>query len=60
MTKKLTAAALKRLKDSKPPSERLEVRDGGATGLYVVKYPTGAMSWAMKFRKPNGKLARTT
>jgi integrase len=57
VTKLLTAASAAKLKAGR---ERIEVRDGGTPGLYLNIYPTGQRSFAMKFRRPNGKLARFT
>src|SRR5262245_1244355 len=57
MTKLLTTAAVTKLKAGR---DRIEVRDGGTPSLYLVIYPTGQRSFAMKFRRPSGKLARLT
>jgi hypothetical protein len=55
--KVLTAAAVRL---HKPGAVRREVPDGGAVGLRLVIQPSGAMSWAMRFRRPSGVLAKLT
>jgi integrase len=45
----LTAKAIEQAK-SKPA--RYEVADGGCVGLYLVVQPSGAKSWAFRFRSP--------
>jgi integrase len=57
MTKLLTSAAASKIKAGR---DRIERKDGGTPGLYLAIYPTGLRSFAMKFRRPNGKLARLT
>ncbi|MHC2707810.1 integrase [Bradyrhizobium diazoefficiens] len=42
----------------KPRSKRTEIRDAGCPGLILIIQPSGHKSWAMRFRRPNGKLAR--
>jgi integrase len=39
--------------DKKPPATRVEVSDGG-TRLYLIRQPSGAMSWAFRYRAPAG------
>ena len=56
MAKVLTDASVRRFKKG---SERREVADGGRRGLYLVIQPTGAKSWAFRFRV-NGKSAKLT
>jgi integrase len=51
----LTAAAVAKFR---PTAQRREIRDGGASGLYLVVQPSGAKSWAMRFRRPSGKSAK--
>jgi integrase len=53
----LTDAAVRKLK---PKRERREVPDSKATGLYVVIQPSGAKSFALRFRRPDGKPAKLT
>src|SRR5262249_22383482 len=55
--KALTSAAVERLK---PGRERREIPDAKSSGLYLIIQPTGAKSWAMRFRKPNGDKAKLT
>jgi integrase len=57
MPKTLTAAAVQKLK---PAAKRREIRDGGAPGLHLVIQPSGAKTWALRFRRPNGKPAKLT
>jgi integrase len=40
------------------PKQRLELPDLGAQGLYVCVQPSGAKSFAMRFRRPDGRNAR--
>ena len=55
--KPLTAAAVARYQ---PTAKRREIPDGGSQGLRLVVQPSGAKSWAMRFRRPNGKTAKIT
>ncbi len=48
MAKALTAAALEKFKPD--PSKRIEKPDGLLTGLYFVIQPSGAQSWAVRYR----------
>src|SRR5271154_3217056 len=57
MAKALTAAGIQRYKPSK---QRREIRDGAATGLYLVLQESGQRSFALRFRKLNGKPAKLT
>jgi integrase len=57
MAKALTAAGILRYKPSK---QRREIRDGAATGLYLVLQESGQRSFALRFRKLNGKPAKLT
>src|SRR5580693_4693782 len=45
----LTDIAIKKLVSS-PPSARLETADGKVAGLYLVQQPSGATSWALRYR----------
>jgi hypothetical protein len=51
----LTVSAIRMLR---PDKERREVRDTGGQGHYLTIEPTGAKSFAMRFRRPNGRSAR--
>jgi integrase len=55
----LTAAAIRRYK---PQGQRLEIPDAKAPGLYLIiqPRPTGAKSWAVRFRRPDGRPAKLT
>jgi len=57
MAKQLTAAAVERFR---PAKDRREIPDGGCPGLYLIIQPSGAKSWALRFRRPNGKPAKLT
>jgi integrase len=57
MAKTLTTAGIARYK---PSQERREIRDGAATGLYLIVQESGQRSFALRFRKPNGKPAKLT
>jgi integrase len=59
MPKALTAAAVRALKPD-PRKVRREVADGGAPGLHLVIQPSGAKSWAMRFRRPGGRPGKLT
>lgn len=52
MTTQLTVAAIAKFEPE--PHRRREIRDGGAQSLYLVVQPSGAKSWAMRFRRPGG------
>lgn len=47
MAKTLTA---KFIDNVKPDASRREIPDGGMPGLYLVVQPSGAMSWAVRYR----------
>ncbi|WP_372783491.1 tyrosine-type recombinase/integrase [Phenylobacterium sp.] len=57
MASKLTAVVVR---DVKPdPSKRREIPDDGCRGLYLVVQPSGARSWALRYRRPgDGKPAK--
>ena len=54
---KLTAVSVEQ---RKPAKVRQEIPDDLSVGLRLVLQPSGAKSWAMRFRKPNGKAAKLT
>src|SRR4051794_32711145 len=56
MAKRLTDAAIKKLKSA---ANRREIPDAGS-GLRLIIQTSGAKSWAMRFRRPNGKPAKLT
>jgi integrase len=56
MATKLTAVAVQ--KKFKPGTQRREILDALCKGLYLVIEPTGYKSWALRFRRPNGKFAK--
>jgi integrase len=39
---------------------RQEIPDAGCLGLYLVIQPTGTKSWAVRYRRPDGKPAKLT
>jgi hypothetical protein len=52
-----TDLAIKKLKPH--PTKRLELPDAGAAGLYVTVQPgSGAKSFVLRFRRPDGRNAR--
>ena len=57
MAKALTAKAVE--KQQPDPDRRREIPDGLLPGLYLVVQPTGAKSWAVRFRA-NGRTAKVT
>jgi integrase len=57
MAKPLTAAAVARLKAS---TQRREVLDGACQGLYLIIQRSGVKSWAMRFRRPDGRQGKLT
>jgi integrase len=57
MAKPLTAIAVKSFKSGKM---RREMPDGGSPGLYLVVQTSGQKSWALRFRRPNGRPTKLT
>jgi site-specific recombinase XerC len=57
MAKTLTALSVLKLKAGRV---RLEIPDAGCPGLRLIIQPSGAKSWAMRFRRPDGKSAKLT
>src|SRR4051794_26222481 len=57
MARKLTAAAVEKIR---PTAARQEIPDAGSDGLRLVVQPSGAKSWAMRFRGPDGKHVKLT
>ncbi len=57
MAKTLTAGAVKNLLTGE---KRREVPDGGCPGLHLVIQPSGRKSWALRFRRPDGRNAKLT
>ena len=55
MATKLTDAAVKKFKRGK---KRREILDSLSKGLYLVIETTGHKSFALRFRRPGGKLAK--
>lgn len=57
--KKLTQPTIMRLKAT---DERQEIRDELTRGLHLIiqPLPTGTKSWALRFRRPDGKPAKLT
>src|SRR5262249_26012474 len=53
------AAAVAKLKPE-PKSKRREISDAGCPGLHLVIQPSGVKSWAMRFRRPDGRSAKLT
>ncbi|MFZ1148381.1 MAG: tyrosine-type recombinase/integrase, partial [Xanthobacteraceae bacterium] len=44
----------------RPGKVRREIPDGGCAGLYLIIQPSGAKSWALRFRRPGGTTAKLT
>jgi integrase len=55
MSKPLTDLAVRK---SKAAKDRIEIPDGAAHGLYLVVQPSGRKSWALRFRRPDGRPAK--
>jgi integrase len=55
--KTLTDAAVRK---EKPTDRRREIRDALGRGLYLVVQPSGAKSWAVRFRRPDGRAGKLT
>jgi integrase len=55
LKKQLTPLGIKNLKPSK---ERREIPDAACPGLYLIVQTSGYKSFAMRFRRPNGKPAK--
>ena len=53
----LTDAAVRKLKAHKA---RREIPDDKASGLYLIIQPTGAKSFALRFRRPDGRSTKLT
>ena len=53
----LTDAAVRKYVAQK---QRREIADARARGLHLVIQPTGRKSWALRFRRPDGKPAKLT
>ena len=58
MAKALTAFTVKNARPSK--EGRRELPDGGCPGLLLVVQSSGHKSWAMRFRRPDGRSAKLT
>jgi integrase len=57
MSKNLTSAAVERYR---PARQRREIRDGGAQGLFLIVQSSGAKSFALRFRRPDGRPGKLT
>ncbi len=60
---KLTSLAVARAKpkrDAAGALQRTEIADGGGVGLYLVVQPSSAKSWALRYRRPDGRPAKLT
>jgi integrase len=55
MAKTFTALAVEKLR---PGKARREIPDAKAVGLYLIIQPSGAKSWALRFRRPGGRPAK--
>jgi integrase len=59
MAKGLTVKRLDRIEKEPPPASRQEIPDGLLTGLYLVRQPSKALSWAVRYRHA-GKTRKVT
>jgi integrase len=57
MAKALTDMAVEKLR---PGKARREIPDAKAAGLYLIIQPSGSKSWALRFRRPDGRPAKLT
>ena len=57
MPKILTDAAVRKYRGGKT---RREIRDCGAQGLFLIVQPSGAKSWALRYRRPDGRPTKLT
>ena len=57
MSKDLTAVAVKKIK---PGKTRLEIPDRASPGLFLIVQPSGKRSFALRFRRPDGRSAKLT
>jgi hypothetical protein len=59
MTKALTGISVAKLRASSNACR--EIPDGGCVGLYLLIYPSGRKSWALRYRRPSsGRPAKLT
>src|SRR5690349_14577260 len=56
-SKPLTAVSARALR---PSDRRQEVPDAGCPGLLLIVQPSGFKSWALRFRRPDGRPAKLT
>lgn len=56
-SKTITASAARL---AKPAAERREIPDAGCPGLYLIIQPSGRKSWAVRYRRPNGRPTKLT
>jgi integrase len=57
LSKLLTDAAIRKYA---PYPKRREISDSRAAGLHLIIQPSGAKSWALRFRRPDGRSAKLT
>src|SRR6516165_5678084 len=55
MAKHLTAVAVAK---ARAGAQRREIPDGGSPGLHLVVQPSGAKSWALRYRRPDRRSAK--
>lgn len=58
LAKKLLTA--RSVETAQPKATRAEYPDAGSPGLYLIVQPTGARSWALRYRRPDGTNAKLT
>lgn len=57
MPKSLTVPTISKYR---PQAKRREIPDAGAAGLRLMIFPSGRKSWALRFRRPDGRSAKLT
>jgi integrase len=55
MSKSLTASSVLK---QRPAKRRQEIPDAGCRGLFLIIQPSGAKSWALRYRRPDGRPAK--
>ena len=61
MSKTLTDAAVEKMRGGPTRREIADAKGGGkGSGLYLVIQTSGAKSWALRFRRPDGRPAKLT
>jgi integrase len=48
------------IRKQKPAADRIEIRDSGCRPLLLIVHPSGKKVFAMRFRRPDGRMAKLT